>query len=327
MKPEMKFMKIGSIFDNAFRMSFGKFKEVLRVTLLFFLFLTAIAVITLFVLFILFGWGMGGLSRLAAFSHFFSRFSQSVLYDQFENIIEKIGWGPLIIISLSLFIILLLADIIYNGILNHLFLQTFRGDEWKLSKSISVVWKRTGALLFSILPITGIFIAFIFGAALVIGILSVLMSIIGMFVSISGVVIFGFYGAVVLEMVGPIIIDENLSGGKAVTRAFILANYNIMGVAGAYILYVIMSFVLSIIFASAFGFLIVFLRNFGGLSIAVNIIYVIFYVLLTLFIGAIGRALVVTIFYNLKIKNEGFGVESLVHDYVEGQDLQDEDKK
>lgn len=100
-----------------------------------------------------------------------------------------------------------------------------------------------------------------------------------------------------------------------------------MGVAGTYLLYILMSFVISLIFGSVFGFFMAFLKEYRDITTALYIIYAVFYVLLTLFLGAIGRALMVTIFYNLKIKNESFGVESMVKDYVDGPDVRDADEK
>jgi hypothetical protein len=327
MKAEMKGMSVGSLFDNAFRMSFGKFKEVLLVTFLFFLFLAAVSVFIAALVFGFNGWGRLFRSDLL---------SRGFWISLADHVMEKISFGTLIIFSALIIVITITADIIYNGILNHLFIRTFLGEDWKLKTSIETVWKKTGSLLFSLIPMAGISIAFIIGSAVFIGGIIALMTsaraLAGMFfltifAGFIGIMIFLIYGIVSFQMVSPIIIGENSTGGKAVTRAFKLANYNILGVSGTYLLYLIMGMIISGIFGSVFGFLMGFLSGNKGLTTAVTVIYLVFYVLLTLFIGAIGRALIVTILYNLKIKNEGFGVESMVQDYIESPEEQEIDEK
>lgn len=204
MKAEMKSMSVGSLFDKAFRMSFGKFKDLLKVTFLFFIFLVLITGIAALATL-----GIAGVWNLPAGSSSLISWATSMG----QSVIEKINIGVLVILWAVFLIIIIAADIIYNGILNHLFLQEFMEEDWKLKKSMKTVWKKTGSLFFSVLPISGIFIAFIVGASIVIG-LSVILGFIGLFVSITGVVIFSLYGIVAVEMVGPIIIGEDTTGGR-----------------------------------------------------------------------------------------------------------------
>ena len=333
MKNEMKAMTIGTLFDNAFRMSFGKFKDVLIVTMLFFVFIILIAGISAAIFFGLYGWENMIKANITSMDYWLN------FWPEF---IAKIGPVSLISISFVLIVIFLIADIIYNGVLNHLFLKTFMGEDWKIRQSIGAVWKKTPSLLFSVLPMTGITIAFFIGAFILMGILAALTFGIGgfaiqtgavgifaliMFASGIGIFIFMIYGAVVFQMVAPVILGEDRTGGKAVIRAFTLANYNIMGISGAYLLLLIMGMVIGGIIGLLFGVLSMFLSDLGVFSSAAVIIYFVFYILCTLFIGAIGKALIITIFYNLKIKNEGFGVESMVADYIESGDKKDIDEK
>ncbi len=316
MKTLMKPMSSGSLFDNAFRMSFGRFKDVLQINIMFFLFLAAAAAGLIAATGIL-----SGSFRLFSFllnRNGLKNFSD--VYEHFLLILERIINGKHLeaaFLAIAVFAaVILLVIVLYNGIIYDLFIRTFTGEPWKFRNSLKTVWKKSGSLLFSLLPSAGIIIAFILGAIIVTGFMSLVISIIGMIVSIAGSVIFFLYGIVVLEMVAPAVINENMSGGRAVTRAFVLGNYNILGVAWVYLMFIVLNIMASLLLSSVFALFKYLLFNSAILLEVSDIVYAVFYIIINLFIEAIGSALVVSIYFNQKIKYESYGVEKLIDDYV-----------
>ncbi len=307
MSVELKPMGVGSLFDKTFRMSFSKFKDVLKINLLFFLFLLVL---------------FGAIGALLYFGGFYTKIT-----GQFSNIVSDISSmsssqvmslaGPIMGWTFVLIILLLIPAMFYSGLMSHLFLQSFVGEKWTLRESFKVVGKKLGSLMFSLLPMIGIGLAIAIGAGIVLAILMLILKIAGIIIGYIALIIFMLYVAVVYAMVCPVIIKENLPGGQAVMRAFKLGSYNFFGLVGAYLLLFLLLIFIAIIFGAVFQ-LFNFIFSGSAMIMMISVgVYALFYILLELFLGAVAAAFIVSIFYNQKIRYESFGVESLVKDYVQ----------
>jgi hypothetical protein len=311
MSSELKPMGVGSIFDRTFRLSFGKFKDVFKINLLFF---AVILVLT------------GAIVAYFVLSKSSFDFQSLLDLENMEN--TKLATTMMAIlpaiagVSLIGFVILLITGTYYSGLMNHLFTQSFMGEKWTLRDSFKKVSGKLGSLLFSILPALGIFIAALIGAVIVIALLTLLLKIVGIVIGYTLLIIVFLYIAIAYSFICPIIIYENLPGGQAVLRSFKLVSYSIWKLIGSYLLEFLLMMVITLLFSFAFGFLTsifgtgIFASDASLPMIIALCVFCVFYILLELFIIAFYNAFTVSVFFNQKIVKEGFGVENMVQNFV-----------
>ncbi len=314
---ELKVMDIGNIIDRTFKMILSK--NSLRLILFYILLNIFFVFILAWLVFYSFGFDI---------NNFNFDFNQSSFLSKLPVFIPVV----FIVIILMIFI-----SIVYNSMTTDLYSNIFINKEWTIKESFNMSIKKAGTFIFYyfLLFIFGLILSLVYiGISILFGLLATVspLFIIPLFLFVFALYIVIFAGFIFITLSLPAIVIDNLTAMKSLIRSFKLVKHNFWRILGSnlllsiiisFVTYILL-FIIIIIVILILLLLKIDLTNSSVIAAIFIISYMALLLLILIIYQCMQSAFNVLIFYNQKIKNEGFGVQMLAESMIDDNQIPDE---